>query len=125
MQVDAYFPAGDWHSLWDGTHVDAGNTGRSQTLHVPLGHVAVHVRGGCVVPMQRAAPVTEDVRRSPLTLLVALPRQVRVPPPVKPSERHISHLCPALRVPPPFKPSERRSLRLCPALRVSSPFKPS
>lgn len=76
LQVDAYFPAGTWHSIWDNTSVDAGNTGCIKTLHAPLGDVPVHVRGGSVVPMQQAALVTEDVRSSPLTLLIALPHKV-------------------------------------------------
>lgn len=44
-----------------------------QKLKVPLGDVALHLRGGTIIPMQEPALVTRDVRLSPITLLVALP----------------------------------------------------
>jgi hypothetical protein len=40
---------------------------------VPYGDIAVHLRGGTIVPMQEPALVTRDVRLSPITLVVALP----------------------------------------------------
>jgi hypothetical protein len=43
-----------------------------QTLDVPLGDVPLHVRGGSIVHMQRAASTTTEVRNSPVTLVVAL-----------------------------------------------------
>lgn len=79
MQVRAYFPRGVWYSLWDDSHVDAVAHGVRETLAAPLGHVPVHVRGGAVVAMQRAAPTTTEVRGSPLTLVVALAPEVAVP----------------------------------------------
>jgi hypothetical protein len=40
-----------------------------------MGDVALHLRGGTIVPMQQQHPamVTRDVRLSPVTLVVALP----------------------------------------------------
>ena len=46
------------------------------SLSVPLGSVGLHYRGGSIVPLQRYANVTRDVRFSPITLLVALPSAV-------------------------------------------------
>ena len=75
-QVTAYFPPGVWYSLWDGTSVDAGDGGTTRTLPALLGDVPVHARGGSIVPVQRPALVTRDVRTSPLRFLVHLPSRV-------------------------------------------------
>jgi len=72
-QVEAYFPPGVWYSLWDDQTIDAGEKGLTKTLPAPLGDVPVHARGGSIVPAQRPALVTRDVRTSPLRLLVHLP----------------------------------------------------
>lgn len=45
-------------------------------LQVPLGDVAVHYRGGSIIPVQPAgqtAAVTRDVRFTPVTLVVTMP----------------------------------------------------
>ncbi|KAF6262255.1 glycosyl hydrolases family 31-domain-containing protein [Scenedesmus sp. NREL 46B-D3] len=79
----AYFPAGVWHDLWAADKPAAGAASSStqtapvrgptmQSLHVPVGDVPLHVRGGSIVPMQRAASLTDEVRKSPVTLVVAL-----------------------------------------------------
>ena len=75
--MEAYFPPGIWYSLWGGASVDAGDEGVSRTLAAPLGHIPVHARGGSILPMQRPALLTQEVRNSPLRLMVHLPRQVR------------------------------------------------
>ncbi|KAL4448263.1 hypothetical protein ABPG75_005482 [Micractinium tetrahymenae] len=72
--VEAYFPPGTWHSLWDdGAVVEAGKGGTTATLHAPLGDIPLHMLGGTALWMQRAAPTTGEVKRSPLTAVVALP----------------------------------------------------
>lgn len=38
-----------------------------------MGDIAVHFRGGAVIPVQPYAPVTRDVRYAPVTLVVTLP----------------------------------------------------
>jgi hypothetical protein len=78
----AYFPAGIWHDLWpvDKPAAAAGSAQDTaavrgpvvRTLHVPIGDVPLHVRGGSIVPLQRAAITTIGVRTSPVTLIVAL-----------------------------------------------------
>lgn len=44
-------------------------------MEVPLGDIAVHYRGGAIVPLQPYAQVTRDIRLAPITLLVTLPSQ--------------------------------------------------
>jgi hypothetical protein len=68
--IRPHFTAGNWFSAWDFRPVAGGS---SVAMEVPLGDIAVHLRGGAVVPMQRYAPVTRDVRFSPITLVVTLP----------------------------------------------------
>ena len=59
--------------MFDNSTIDAHAGGTTATLDLPMGHVGVHVPGGTILPLQKAALVTEDVRASALTLLVALP----------------------------------------------------
>lgn len=72
--LTAHFTAGSWYSAWDYSRLDQAHGGPVR-LHVPAGDVAVHYRGGSIIPMQQYAPVTKDVRLSPITLVVALPAQ--------------------------------------------------
>jgi hypothetical protein len=69
--IRPYFTAGAWYSAWDHARLDSA--GQQVAMDVPLGDIAVHLRGGAVLPLQRYAPVTRDVRFSPITLLVTLP----------------------------------------------------
>jgi hypothetical protein len=55
------------------SRLDVSSGANRQKLRVPLGDVALHLRGGTIVPLQQPALVTRDVRLSPITLLVALP----------------------------------------------------
>lgn len=69
--ITPHFTAGSWYSAWDYDRLNSD--GKAVRMEVPLGDVAVHLRGGAIVPMQKYAPVTRDVRTSPVTLLVTLP----------------------------------------------------
>jgi len=69
--IDPHFTAGTWYSAWDYSRLDS--KGDKLRMSVPLGDIAVHVRGGAILPMQEYAPVTRDMRWSPVTLLVTLP----------------------------------------------------
>jgi hypothetical protein len=60
------------YNAWDLTRLDV-STGTSVSLDVPLGDLAVHFRGGAVIPMQPYASVTRDIRYAPVTLIVTLP----------------------------------------------------
>lgn len=72
--LTAYFTAGSWYSAWDYSRLDMPQ-GAPVKLRVPVGDIAVHYRGGSIIPMQQYAPVTKDVRLSPITLVIALPAQ--------------------------------------------------
>ena len=76
---EAYFPKGKWYNLFDNTTIDGHDGGKSVTLHLPMGHVGVHIMAGTILPMQQPAPVTADVWASPLTLVVALPPMKPLP----------------------------------------------
>lgn len=69
--ITPHFTAGAWYSAWDYSRLDS--TGQAVRMDVPLGDIAVHLRGGAIVPMQQYAPVTRDMRWSPVNLVVALP----------------------------------------------------
>jgi hypothetical protein len=66
------------YSAWDYSKTEVPKP-KSRKLDIPLGDVAVHYRGGAVIPMQRYANVTRDVRFSPVTLVVTLPLDVSGP----------------------------------------------
>ena len=58
----------DWYTL---APVDAA-PGENRTLDAPLVHQPVHVRGGYIIPMQKAGNTTRTSRQSAWSLLVAL-----------------------------------------------------
>lgn len=70
--LTAYFTQGSWYSAWDYSRMDMPQGGPVK-LRVPAGDIAVHYRGGSIIPMQQYAVVTRDVRLSPVTLVIALP----------------------------------------------------
>jgi hypothetical protein len=69
--INPHFTSGAWYSAWDRTRLDS--KGETVRMDIPLGDIAVHLRGGAIVPMQQYALVTRDVRWSPVNLVVALP----------------------------------------------------
>lgn len=71
--INPYFTAGAWYSAWDYNRFDS--KGQAVRMDVPLGDIAVHLRGGAIVPMQQSARVTRDVRLTPVTLVVTLPAE--------------------------------------------------
>ena len=58
----------DWYTL---EAVDVA-PGENKTLDAPLEHQPIHVRGGYVIPIQKAGNTTKTSRLSPWSLLVAL-----------------------------------------------------
>lgn len=71
-KVDVYLPAATWYSLADYSRYTGPTT---HTFTVPLTEPPpVFVRGGSMVALQEPANITEVVRQSPVTLVVALDR---------------------------------------------------
>jgi alpha-D-xyloside xylohydrolase len=52
-----YLPAGAWFDFWSGAAVEGG---RSHTIEVPLEHIPLYVRGGCVLPLARVTLSTAE-----------------------------------------------------------------
>jgi alpha-glucosidase len=69
--VNAYFPAGLWYDLGARSFFTK-SSGITLNLVTPLSSVNVHVRGGSILPLQRAAMTSQEGRATPFTLLVAL-----------------------------------------------------
>ncbi|GAQ89474.1 Glycoside hydrolase [Klebsormidium nitens] len=71
--VDAYFPQGTWYSLVDDSRV-VSPKGTREVLPAPRDTPPpVHVRGGTIVPMQQGGMTVAAARKTPFTILVALP----------------------------------------------------
>ena len=58
----------DWYTL---AQVDA-QPGENKTLDAPLVHQPIHVRGGYIIPIQKAGNTTKTSRQSSWTFLIAL-----------------------------------------------------
>lgn len=61
----------DWYTL---AEVDV-QPGENKTLQAPLTYQPIHVRGGTIVPIQKAGNTTSTSRKMPWSLLVALDKQ--------------------------------------------------
>ncbi|KAG0586204.1 hypothetical protein KC19_2G072100 [Ceratodon purpureus] len=69
--VDAYFPKGTWYNMFD--HSQVVSKGETLTLQAPWDVVNVHVHEGAIIPMQEGALTSTEARKTPFTLVVALP----------------------------------------------------
>lgn len=58
----------DWYTL---EQVDAA-AGENKTLEAPLLHQPIHIRGGYIVPIQKAGNTTKTSRLNPWSLIIAL-----------------------------------------------------
>ncbi|KAI9654492.1 MAG: hypothetical protein M1821_006582 [Bathelium mastoideum] len=58
----------DWYTL---QQVQVA-PGENKTLAAPLEHINVHVKGGSILPLQKAGNTTSTSRKSPWSLLIAL-----------------------------------------------------
>lgn len=61
----------DWYTL---AKVDVA-AGENKTLEAPLEHQPIFVRGGYIIPIQKAGNTTATSRKSPWSLLIALDNQ--------------------------------------------------
>eukprot|EP00884_Botryococcus_braunii_P022777 jgi/Botrbrau1/9183/Bobra.0236s0014.1 len=74
--TDAYFPGGTvWYSFYDGAPIDATSGGTTVTVTAGVtDDVPLHVAGGFILPLGQGGMTTTEARTSPLTLLVAFPK---------------------------------------------------
>jgi len=61
----------DWYTL---QKVDVA-AGENKTISAPLEHMPIHVRGGSIIPIQKAGNTTATSRLSPWSLIIALDQQ--------------------------------------------------
>jgi alpha-glucosidase len=60
-----------WYDWYTFQEVDA-KPGENKTLHAELVEQPIHVRGGYIIPIQKAGNMTKTSRKSPWSLIVAL-----------------------------------------------------
>ncbi|KAL8576667.1 hypothetical protein ACOMHN_025142 [Nucella lapillus] len=68
--VDAYFPAGLWYDLHNGSLLQTAGE-ESVVLDAPLSTINAHVRGGSIIPRLPPAITTNEMRTKPFKLTVA------------------------------------------------------
>lgn len=69
--LDVYFPDARWYDWY--THENIAG-GQSKTIATPTDHIQVHIRGGCVIPMQGPALTTSASRQNEFSIMAALDR---------------------------------------------------
>uniref|UniRef100_UPI00398E93A5 lysosomal alpha-glucosidase n=1 Tax=Pristiophorus japonicus TaxID=55135 RepID=UPI00398E93A5 len=73
VEVSGYFPPTTWYNLHDGSVIHS--KGQYILLQAPLDTINVHVRGGCILPIQEPNTTTAASRGNPFGLIVALSDQ--------------------------------------------------
>lgn len=63
-----------WYDYYTFEKVDV-QPGENKTLDAPLLHQPIHIRGGSIIPMQKAGNVTATSRKNPWSLVIALDSQ--------------------------------------------------
>ncbi|XP_062930555.1 lysosomal alpha-glucosidase-like [Mobula hypostoma] len=74
VEVSAYFPSTTWYNLYNGSAIHS--KGQYILLEAPLDTINVHVREGCILPLQEPSRTTAVSRTNPFHLIVALSDQV-------------------------------------------------
>ncbi|KAK3102556.1 hypothetical protein FSP39_012163 [Pinctada imbricata] len=70
QQVSGYVPKDVWYDFYTGQKINGNGT--YQTLDAPLDKINLHIRAGCIIPMQNPALNTVKSRKNRFRLLVAL-----------------------------------------------------